>query len=89
MAHYPDYRLGLHQQINGVNGMDANILNPRNLWADKAAYDLQASRLAQMFINNFKLFTDTVHGRDLVAAGPQLEHEVILPPQPVAVGGGD
>ena len=72
-----------------VAGMDPKLLNPRNSWTDKQAYDLQAARLAQMFINNFKLFTDTPHGRALVAAGPQLEREIELPPQPVAVGGGD
>ncbi len=56
-----------------VAGMDANILNPRNLWADKAAYDAQAVKLAGMFINNFKIFTDTANGKALVAAGPQIE----------------
>jgi phosphoenolpyruvate carboxykinase (ATP) len=53
-----------------VKGMDTNILNPRNLWADKNAYDAQALKLAGMFINNFKLFTDTAEGQALVAAGP-------------------
>jgi len=73
-----------------VAGVDAKMLNPRNLWADKEAYDLQAARLAQMFINNFKLFTDTPEGKALVAAGPQLEREIELPPQPVgAPAGGD
>lgn len=55
-----------------VTGVDATILHPRNLWVDKAAYDAQATRLAQMFINNFKIFTDTPQGKDLVMAGPQL-----------------
>ena len=53
-----------------VAGIDANILNPRHLWADKAAYDVQANKLAGMFINNFKNFTDTLHGQSLVSAGP-------------------
>ncbi len=66
-----------------VKGMDANKLNPRHLWADKAAYDLQAARLAQMFINNFKIFTDTAQGRALLSAGPQLQKEIELPSQPV------
>ena len=56
-----------------VNGMDAKILNPRNLWADKNAYDAAARKLAAMFIANFQLFTDTPKGQALVAAGPQLE----------------
>jgi len=71
-----------------VAGVDAKILNPRNLWKDKEAYDLQAARLAQMFINNFKLFTDTPEGKALVAAGPQLEREIELPPQPTVIAAG-
>ncbi len=71
-----------------VAGVDAKMLNPRNLWADKEAYDLQAARLAQMFINNFKLFTDTPEGKALVAAGPQLEREIELPPQPTVIAAG-
>jgi phosphoenolpyruvate carboxykinase (ATP) len=55
-----------------VKGMDSNILNPRNLWVDKAAYDAQAIKLARMFIDNFKNFTDTAQGKVLVAAGPQI-----------------
>ncbi|MBI4309335.1 MAG: phosphoenolpyruvate carboxykinase (ATP), partial [Candidatus Omnitrophica bacterium] len=39
-----------------VAGVDAKILNPRNLWTDQNAYDVQANKLARMFINNFKIF---------------------------------
>ena len=34
-------------------GVDAKILNPRNLWADKEAYDLAAHKLRDMFRDNF------------------------------------
>ncbi len=71
-----------------VAGVDAKMLNPRNLWVDKEAYDLQAARLAQMFINNFKLFTDTPEGKALVAAGPQLDREIELPPPPAVIAAG-
>ena len=35
-------------------GVDANILNPRNTWADAAAYDRQAEKLRDMFRQNFE-----------------------------------
>lgn len=59
-----------------VKGISAEMLIPRNLWADKDAYDATARGLAEMFIANFKNFTDTQNGQALVAAGPQLGIEV-------------
>jgi len=53
-----------------INGLDGQKLNPRDLWADKNAYDAALLKLGGMFIENFKLFTDTANGRDLVKAGP-------------------
>ena len=42
-----------------INGVDDATLNPRHLWADKNAYDAALRKLGGMFIENFKLFSDT------------------------------
>jgi phosphoenolpyruvate carboxykinase (ATP) len=47
----------------------ADVLTPRNTWADKAAYDAQARKLARMFADNFRTFEPQVSG-DVRAAGP-------------------
>ena len=55
-----------------INGLDDNLLNPENAWADKNAYRESANQLASFFIKNFENFADTEQGKALVAAGPTL-----------------
>ncbi|MGH6815805.1 MAG: phosphoenolpyruvate carboxykinase [Hyphomicrobiaceae bacterium] len=51
-------------------GLDASILNPRETWADKSAYDTQARALAGMFNRNFIRFESHVDA-DVRAAAPK------------------
>ena len=39
-----------------VHGVDAQLLDPRATWADKAAYDAQAAKLVEMFAENFEQY---------------------------------
>jgi len=43
-----------------LEGVDSAILNPRETWDDKAAYDRQARKLVDMFIGNFEKFESHV-----------------------------
>jgi phosphoenolpyruvate carboxykinase (ATP) len=52
-------------------GVDPAILNPRETWSDKAAYDTQASALVEMFNKNFEKFSVHVDA-DVKAAAPAL-----------------
>ncbi|MDZ7801486.1 MAG: phosphoenolpyruvate carboxykinase [Trueperaceae bacterium] len=59
---------GLHVPTS-CPGVPSEVLNPRGTWGDPAAYDAQASKLAQMFRDNFRRFEHQVS--DAVrAAGP-------------------
>ncbi len=53
-------------------GVDPAILNPRETWADKAAYDAQAKALVDMFNKNFAKFELHVD-EDVRAAAPALK----------------
>ena len=53
----------------------AEVLSPRSTWSDPSAYDLQAAKLAEMFVHNFKRFAAEVPKR-VQAAGPQQAAEI-------------
>src|SRR5690606_6340329 len=54
-----------------VDGVDAKILNPRDTWADKTAFDATAAGLVAMFTGNFAKFEGHVDA-EVRAAGPAL-----------------
>jgi phosphoenolpyruvate carboxykinase (ATP) len=53
-----------------AQGVDSEILNPRETWSDKSAYDAQARKLVSMFTKNFDRFKDHV-AADVMNASPQ------------------
>ena len=55
-----------------VAGVDTALLDPRNSFSEPAEWDSRARNLANLFIQNFKKFTDDPSAASLVAAGPQV-----------------
>jgi phosphoenolpyruvate carboxykinase (ATP) len=56
---HPDEAFGLAIPER-LEGVPAELLRPRAGWADKAAYDGQAEKLARMFADNFAAYADGV-----------------------------
>ena len=52
-------------------GVPDEILDPRNTWADKAAYDSKASELAKSFVENFDQFTEQC-SPEILSAAPRV-----------------
>jgi len=65
----PIFGLDVPATCPGVSSQD--ILNPRNTWKDKIAYDDKAKHLAALFHENFKEYADGV-SEDIRKAGPLL-----------------
>jgi len=55
-----------------LEGVDTNILDPRDTYADVAEWNKKAEDLAARFIKNFKKYEGNEAGKALVAAGPKL-----------------
>jgi phosphoenolpyruvate carboxykinase (ATP) len=66
----PIFNLSVPKHLEGV--ADNAVLNPRNTWEDKTAYDASLAKLAGMFIDNFKRYNDRGSAFDFSAAGPRL-----------------
>jgi phosphoenolpyruvate carboxykinase (ATP) len=52
-------------------GVPSEILNPRNTWTDKAAYDAKATELAIKFNDNFKKYAAQA-SEEILAAAPKV-----------------
>ena len=57
-----------------VPGVPSEILDPRNTWADKAAYDRTATELAEKFTRNFEKYADFASA-EILAGAPRLAVE--------------
>ncbi len=55
-----------------LGDIDPKVLNPREAWEDKEAFDKTRDRLAEMFIENFKKYQTQDSEFDFSAAGPKL-----------------
>jgi len=66
---YNDPFFGLNVPLT-MNGVPAEILNPRNTWTDKAKYDETAKKLVNMFHENFKDYEKET-SKEIAGAGPK------------------
>ena len=65
---HPVFGIAIPKECPGV---PAEILNPRNTWADKNAYDEKAKYLADLFVRNFEKYASGVN-KEVLAAAPNL-----------------
>jgi phosphoenolpyruvate carboxykinase (ATP) len=61
---------GMQIPMNCPN-VPTEILNPRNTWADKEAYDAMAKNLANQFVKNFEKYASGVSA-EIKAAAPKV-----------------
>jgi phosphoenolpyruvate carboxykinase (ATP) len=52
----------------------SEILNPRNTWASKEAYDTQANHLAELFLHNFETFKEFAN-EEIMSGAPRFVTE--------------
>lgn len=55
-----------------LEGVDTAVLNPRNTWENKEAYDVMLKKLAGMFQKNFHRYDQSGEEFDYASAGPQI-----------------
>ncbi len=65
---------GLQMPVSCAD-VPSEILNPRNTWADKNAYDTKANDLASKFVKNFEQYADGA-SEEILAAAPKVSQSV-------------
>ena len=65
----PVFGLNVPKSLDGV---DSELLYPRNTWANKEAYDATRDKLAKMFVANFKKYLLDNADYDYSQAGPKI-----------------
>lgn len=68
MKTLPVFDLEIPTELPGVN---SEILDPRDTYADKTQWDTKADDLADRFVKNFDKYTDTPAGQALTKVGPK------------------
>jgi phosphoenolpyruvate carboxykinase (ATP) len=64
------FNLQIPKTLEGVR--DNRVLNPRNTWSDKDAYDISLKKLAGMFRQNFTRYDNSGGEFDFSGAGPKI-----------------
>lgn len=58
-------------------GVPDHILNPRNTWQDKSAFDAKANHLASLYIKNFEKYKDEA-SEEIIGAAPKILTSVVM-----------
>lgn len=72
---YKDHEVFGLQMPTSCPDVPDEILDPRNTWEDKAAYDKKASHLAAEFVQNFEEFASYAND-EIMAAAPNVTESV-------------
>lgn len=68
---YKEHEIFGLKMPTSCEGVPADILNPKNTWTDKVAYDKKAGKLAEEFVKNFEKFASYANN-EIMAAAPRL-----------------
>ena len=66
--HHPIFGLAIPRECENV---PSEILDPRNTWKDKEAYDKKAKELSASFKTNFRKY-EAMANQEILQGGPQV-----------------